>query len=59
MPRKPRDFVDEGCYHLIARGNNRLFIFAIPDGFKVFTELLRKSKEKGGVTVSTSRSVSC
>ena len=46
MPRKPRQFVDGGYYHLIARGNNRLFIFAVPDGFETFTQLLAKAKAK-------------
>ena len=27
MPRKPRQLLDDGYYHLIARGNNRLFLF--------------------------------
>src|SRR3989338_7509260 len=46
MPRRPRDLLDEGYYHLIARGNNRLFIFSVPGGFEMFDELLRRSKEK-------------
>ena len=46
MPRKPRVLVDGGYYHLIARGNNRRFIFDAPGGFEFFKELLGKSKEK-------------
>lgn len=46
MPRKPRVFVDDGQYHLIARGNNRLFIFAVPGGYEAFLQILQKSKEK-------------
>ena len=46
MPRKPRPLVDGGYYHLIARGNNRLFLFEIPEGFQTFKGLLKKSKEK-------------
>ena len=46
MPRKPRPLVDGGYYHLIARGNNRLFLFEIPEGFQIFKGLLKKSKEK-------------
>ncbi|MBI4115402.1 MAG: transposase [Candidatus Omnitrophica bacterium] len=46
MPRKPRELLDEGYYHLIARGNNRLFIFSIPGGFEVFKTLLLESKRK-------------
>lgn len=46
MPRKPRKLVDGGYYHLIARGNNRLFLFSLKEGFKVFKELLLESKKK-------------
>ncbi len=46
MPRKPRQLLDEGYYHLIARGNNRLFLFAVADGFQVFRQLLAASKQK-------------
>jgi len=46
MPRKPRQLVDGGYYHLIARGNNRLFLFALPEGFVHFTHLLGQAKTK-------------
>ncbi|MBI3010933.1 MAG: transposase [Candidatus Omnitrophica bacterium] len=46
MPRKPRQLVDDGYYHLIARGNNRLFLFAVPGGFETFTTLLATAKAK-------------
>lgn len=46
MPRKPRKFVDGGYYHLIARGNNRLFILEDVRGYEVFKDLLKTSKEK-------------
>lgn len=46
MPRKPRQLVDGGYYHLIARGNNRLFLFAVPQGFAMFTQLLAQAKAK-------------
>jgi len=46
MPRKPRPLVDGGYYHLIARGNNRLFLFEVPEGFETFKGLLKKSKQK-------------
>ena len=46
MPRKPRQLVDDGCYHLIARGHNRIFIFNIESGFELFKELLAHSKIK-------------
>ncbi len=38
--------LDDGCYHLIARGNNRLFVFDVPGGFSAFLEIIKKSKEK-------------
>ncbi len=46
MPRKPRQFVDGGSYHLIARGNNRLFVFNIEGGCLFFKQLLLESKRK-------------
>lgn len=46
MPRKPRQFLDEGYYHLIARGNNRLFLFSIEGGFTYFTHLVARAKLK-------------
>lgn len=46
MPRKPRELVDFGFYHLIARGNNRLFIFHVTGGFDAFKSLLHESKQK-------------
>ena len=46
MPRKSRMFLDGGYYHLIARGNNRMYLFGVKDGFKVFKEYLSESKIK-------------
>ena len=46
MPRKPRQLIDFGFYHLIARGNNRLFIFQRKGGFEAFKSLLHESKSK-------------
>ena len=46
MPRPPRQLVDGSYYHLIARGNNRLFVFALPEGFVHFTHLLGQAKAK-------------
>ena len=46
MPRKPRPLQDHGFYHLIARGNNHLFLFDIPRGFETFKALLRESKTR-------------
>lgn len=52
MPRKPRELVDHGFYHLIARGNNRLSIFLIDEGFQYFKKLLFESKKKYAWTLS-------
>ena len=46
MPRKPRQLLDGGFYHLIARGNNRLFLFQIDGGFETFKSLLFSSKSR-------------
>ena len=46
MPRKPRPLLDQGYYHLIARGNNHLFLFDISRGFETFKLLLQKSKSR-------------
>ena len=44
MPRKPRPLIDGGCYHLIARGNNRQPVFAIEGGVVRFLDLLAQAK---------------
>jgi putative transposase len=46
MPRQPRQLIDNGYYHLIARGNNKLFVFSVDDGFVMFEKLLKQSKLK-------------
>lgn len=46
MPRKPRPLIDGGYYHLIARGNNRLFLLEAPAGLQTFKRLLGQSKAK-------------
>ena len=46
MARKPRQMVDNGCYHLIARGNNRQFLFREKEDFLCFLDLLGRAKER-------------
>ena len=46
MPRSPRQLIDGGCYHLIARGNNRQFIFTRPEAFEHFLSLLLRAKHR-------------
>ena len=47
MPRHPRPLVDGGCYHLIARGNNRQWLFAEPADFERFLDGLATTKRRG------------
>ena len=46
MPRKPRQLVDDGCYHIIARGNNRQFIFFAEAAFRHFLTQLAHAKAR-------------
>jgi putative transposase len=43
MPRKPRELIDNGVYHLISRGNNHLAILAVDGGYAQFRELMRRT----------------
>ena len=38
--------MDQGYYHLIGRGNNRLSVFTIPGGYQTFKELLFEAKDE-------------
>jgi putative transposase len=51
MGRVKRQLVDDGCYHVIARGNNGLPVFMIKDGFYKFRELLMEIKEMYGFKI--------
>ena len=46
MPRKPRQLLDGACYHLVARGNNRQFLFQEEETFRYFLGLLEKAKSR-------------
>ena len=46
MPRPPRPLVDGGCYHLIARGNNRQALFTEEADFRYFLALLAHAKAR-------------
>lgn len=46
MPRPPRPLVDGGCYHLIARGNNRQFLFTEEAAFHYFLDGLARAKTR-------------
>ena len=46
MPRAPRQLVDGGIYHLIARGNNRQVLFTEEAQFRYFLDLLARAKNR-------------
>jgi len=46
MPRPPRPLVEGGCYHLIARGNNRQFLFTEEAAFRYFLDGLARAKTR-------------
>lgn len=46
MPRRPRQLLDHGCYHVIARGNNRQFLFTAEEAFRYFLELVARAKAR-------------
>jgi putative transposase len=46
MPRHPRRLQDHGFYHVIARANNRLFVFQSFRDFAFFKVLLHRAKEE-------------
>jgi len=46
MPRKPRPLIDRGCYHLIARGNNRQWLFVEAADFERFLDGLATAKRR-------------
>ena len=51
MPRKPRDFVDGGIYHVFNRGNNRRDLFRCEEDFDYFLKLVRSAQEKYRITI--------
>ncbi len=46
MPGKPRILVDDGVYHIISRGNNKLSVLGLEGGFEHFKAVLMESKKK-------------
>jgi putative transposase len=44
MARPPRQLLDGGCYHVIARGNNRQFLFTAAEHFRYLLDLLARAK---------------
>lgn len=46
MPNTPRILVENACYHLIARGNQKQRVFLDEEDFKEYLERLRQYKRK-------------
>ena len=51
MGRKPREFLSEGLYHIIQRGNNRNYIYEDIQDKKRFFQLLLDAREKCGFQI--------
>jgi putative transposase len=48
MPATPRLYIDNGCYHIVARGNQKQKIFKKPDDYLRYLVLLKKYKRQYG-----------
>jgi len=46
MARPLRQLLDGGCYHVIARGNNRQFLLNDEPAFRYFLDLLARAKTR-------------
>ncbi|MCX5677608.1 MAG: transposase [Candidatus Omnitrophica bacterium] len=51
MPRTARVFIENVCYHIIARGNKREAIFYDPTDFRTYLHLVHKYKLKFGCRI--------
>ena len=51
MPRKPREFVAGGIFHVFNRGNNRKTIFKERENFECFKGMLKKGQERESVKI--------
>jgi putative transposase len=51
MPRKPREFLADGIYHVFNRGNNRQVIFKSPEDFNCFKRLLKAGQDRENVEI--------
>ena len=51
MPRTAREKSGNGIYHIMLRGINKQNIFEEPEDYKKLMELLKQSKEIGGLTI--------
>ena len=46
MPTGPRVYIDNACYHIIARGNQKQKIFRISEDYLRYLALLKKYKKR-------------
>jgi len=51
MPRSARPIPEEGCLHIMCRGNNRQYIFLCGDDFQYYYELLHDLKEENRIAI--------
>ncbi len=51
MPRKPREFVAGGIYHVFNRGNNRRVLFDTKLDFECFMAILRAGMDREGIKI--------
>lgn len=49
MPRKPREFVEGGIYHVFNRGNNRSALFETREDFDCFKGMLYEGGKREGI----------
>ena len=46
MPNGPRPLLDNACYHIITRGNQRQCVFESSDDFQEYLSLIKKYKRR-------------
>ncbi len=51
MPRKPREFVSGGIYHVFNRGNNQRVIFEEDKDYEYFKRLLEKGSDREEIQI--------
>ena len=51
MPRKPREFVAGGIYHVFNRGNNRNVLFEVKEDFSCFKGMLYEGGKREGIKI--------
>ena len=55
LPRTARERSNSGIYHIMLRGINKQNVFEEAEDYGKILELIRLSKEQGGVTASETR----